>query len=208
MMIVNIDTLLAYGASLKEVDRGEIICQEGEAALFYFQLVKGRVKWMHIDDDGREFIHDIVEAGESFGEVPLFDNDPYDATAVAEEHSTLVRLKLPFFQQLLEDRPDIHFTFTRLLSERLRFKNLLVKMLANCSPEYRLIMLLGYLIQHKKSVCFSCNKLLLTRKQLAGMVGLRVETVIRAMKQLEQKEMLSISKGKVYLINMTRIISH
>ncbi|HRN56609.1 MAG TPA: Crp/Fnr family transcriptional regulator [Agriterribacter sp.] len=202
-MIVNTDLLLRYGASVKEVVKGEIIYREGEAALFYFQLVKGRVKWMHIDEDGREFIHDMVEAGESFGEGPLFDGDVYDATAVAEEHSTLIRLKLPLFQQLLDAHPDIHFAFTRLLSRRLHFKLLLVKILANCNPEYRLLTLLDYLVKHKKNVCFTCNKLLLTRKQLACMVGLRIETVIRTMKQLEQKELLFINKGKVYIANMT-----
>ena len=202
-MIVNTDLLLAYGASIKEAVKGEIIYQEDEMALFYFQLIKGRVKWMHIDEEGKEFIHDIVEAGESFGEGALFDGDFYDATAVAEESSTLIRLKLPAFQQLLYDHPDIHFAFTRLLSSRLHFKLLLVKMLANCNPEYRLISLLNYLMQHKKNVCFTCNKLLLTRKELAGMLGLRIETVIRTIKQLEQKELLSINKGKVYIANMT-----
>lgn len=202
-MIVNTDLLLAYGASIKEAVKGEIIYQEDEMALFYFQLIKGRVKWMHIDEEGKEFIHDIVEAGESFGEGTLFDGDFYDATAVAEEPSTLIRLKLPAFQQLLYDHPDIHFAFTRLLSRRLHFKLLLVKMLANCNPEYRLITLLNYLMQHKKNVCFTCNKLLLTRKELAGMLGLRIETVIRTIKQLEQKELLSINKGKVYIANMT-----
>lgn len=202
-MIVDTDLLLAYGASIKEAVKGEIIYQEDEMALFYFQLIKGRVKWMHIDEEGKEFIHDIVEAGESFGEGTLFDGDFYDATAVAEESSTLIRLKLPAFQQLLYDHPDIHFAFTRLLSRRLHFKLLLVKMLANCNPEYRLITLLNYLMQHKKNVCFTCNKLLLTRKELAGMLGLRIETVIRTIKQLEQKELLSINKGKVYIANMT-----
>ena len=202
-MIVNTDLLLAYGASIREAVKGEIIYREDEAALFYFQLIKGRVKWMHIDEEGKEFIHDIAETGESFGEGPLFDGDFYDATAVAEESSTLIRLKLPAFQQLLYDHPDIHFAFTRLLSRRLHFKLLLVKMLANCNPEYRLISLLNYLMQHKKNVCFTCNKLLLTRKELAGMLGLRIETVIRTIKQLEQKELLSINKGKVYIANMT-----
>lgn len=202
-MIINTDLLLAYGASVKEVAKGELIYQEGEVALFYFQLVKGRVKWMNIDEEGREFIQDIVEAGESFGEGILFEGDVYDATAVAEEPSTFIRLKLPAFQQLLDDHPDIHFAFTRLLSRRLHFKLLLVKILTNCNPEYRLITLLNYLILHKKNVCFTCNKLLLTRKQLAGMVGLRIETVIRTIKQLEQKELLSINKGKVYITNMT-----
>ncbi len=202
-MMVNTDLLLMYGASIKEMAKGDIIYREGEPALFYFQLLKGRVKWMHTDEEGREFIYDIIEAGEPFGEAPLFRGGSYDATAIAEEPLTLMRLKLPLFQQLLEDHPDIHAAFTRLLSQRLHFKQVLIKILANSNPESRLTTLLNYLIQHKKNVCFTCNKLLLTRKQLAGMVGLRIETVIRTMKQLEQKELLSIDKGKVYVSNMT-----
>ena len=202
-MVINIDLLLTYGATFKEVIKGEIICKEGDAALFYLQLVKGRLKWINIDEEGRELIHDIIVPGESFGETPLFDDDLYDATAVADENSVLIRLRLPLFKQLLNDDPLIHFAFTKLLSQKLRFKFMLVKMLANCNPESRLIALFKYLIQHKKNICFACNKLLLTRKQLAGMVGLRVETVIRTIKQLEQKEMVSIDKGKVYIENMT-----
>ena len=207
-MVVNVDELLAYGATFKKLIKGEIICKEGDAALFYFQLVKGRLKWINIDEEGRELIHDIIVPGESFGEAPLFDDDLYDATAVAEEDSVLIRLRLPLFKQLLNDHPVTHFAFTKLLAQRLRFKFLLIKMLADCNPENRLITLFRYLIQHKKNICFACNKLLLTRKQLAGMVGLRVETVIRTIKQLEQKEIVSITKGKVYIENMTSIISY
>lgn len=207
-MMVDINLLLEYGGSLKEVKKDEIICQEGEIALFYFQLVKGRLKWRHVDDDGKEFIHEFVDEGDSFGVGPLFDEQPYDASVVSEEPSTLLRLKLPLFHQMLKDHPEIHFRFTKLLAERLRYRHLLIKLLAHCDPEYRLITLLNYLIQHKKNVCFVRNRLLLTRKELASMVGLRVETVIRTIKQLEQKKLISIDKGKVYLSNMTRITSH
>jgi CRP-like cAMP-binding protein len=49
--------------------------------------------------------------------------------------------------------------------------------------------------------CFPNEKLKveLSRQRIADMVGLRVETVIRAMKQLEQKGLISIQKGKVYV---------
>lgn len=207
-MMIDIGLLMEYGASLKEVMKEEIVCQEGEIALFYFQLVKGRLKWMHVDDDGREFIHEFVDDGDSFGVGSLFDREPYDAKVVAEEPSTLIRLKLPLFHQLLEEHPDIHFRFTKLLAERLRYKHLLIKVLTHSDPEYRLVTLINYLARYKTKVCFAGNRLLLTRKELAGMVGLRVETVIRAVKQLEQKKTLSIDKGKVYLSDMTPIISH
>jgi CRP-like cAMP-binding protein len=37
-----------------------------------------------------------------------------------------------------------------------------------------------------------------TRKQIADMSGLRVETVIRIMRNLYNKRILTIEKGKVY----------
>lgn len=38
----------------------------------------------------------------------------------------------------------------------------------------------------------------LTRQQIADMTGLRVETVIRSIRQMEEKGELVIDKGKVY----------
>lgn len=200
------ELLLKHGATVKDVHKGEIIYREGEQSVFYLQLKTGLIKWIHIDEEGKEFIHEILEQGDSIGESPLFGNQLYDVTAVAEENSTLYRLKFPAFQQLLEEHPAVHFDFTSLLSRRLHMKLLQTKMLANCNPENRLMMLLSYLIEYKKNICFNCNRLLLTRKQLACMLGLRIETVIRTIKQLEQKEVLSIDKGKVHIKNMTQII--
>ena len=67
-MMIDIDTLLAWGAAYKKLDAGDIIFMEGSEASFYYQLVSGKVKWVNIDDDGREFLQSLIEAGESFGE--------------------------------------------------------------------------------------------------------------------------------------------
>ena len=44
-----------------------------------------------------------------------------------------------------------------------------------------------------------CNQLKLTRQQIADMTGLRVETVIRAMRNMHEKGELTIEKGKVFV---------
>jgi CRP-like cAMP-binding protein len=43
------------------------------------------------------------------------------------------------------------------------------------------------------------NQLLLTRQQLAELSGLRVETVIRAVRHLHEKGMLLIQDRKIFL---------
>ena len=85
--MIDIDLLLAWGAAFKKIPKGNTIFREGTTCCFYYQLVSGRVRWLNINDDGKEFIQTIIEPGECFGELPLFDDEPYAATAIADEDS-------------------------------------------------------------------------------------------------------------------------
>lgn len=196
--MIDIDTLLAWGAAYKKVAAGEIIFHEGSRCSFYHQLVTGKVRWVNINDEGKEFIQTIIEPNECFGEFPLFDDEPYAASAIADTDSVVIRLHYAVFHQLLKENPDLHFKFSRLLTQRLRFKFLILKELAKHNPENSISTLLHYFKQHQKNICTKCNKLNLTRQQIADMTGLRVETVIRTMKSMQQKGELQITKGKVY----------
>jgi CRP/FNR family transcriptional regulator, cyclic AMP receptor protein len=196
--MVDIDLLLAWGATYKKLDPGEIIFKEGAGCQFYMQLITGTVKWYNIDEEGKEYIQTILEAGECFGEIPLFDGGTYAATAVAESPTMIIRLSKPSFLHLIKDNPDIHFEFSKLLAKRVRFKFLLLKSVALQAPEARITTLISYLKKENKNICPECNQLNLTRQQIADMTGLRVETVIRTMRQMHEKGALTIERGKVY----------
>lgn len=197
-MMINIDLLLASGAAYKKVNKGAIIFQEGSNCSFYYQLVSGKVRWMNINDEGKEFIQNIIEPGECFGELPLFDDEPYAATAVADEDAVLLRLHKPTFTQLLKENQDVHIKFSRLLAQRVRSKFMMLKSLACHDPEKIISNLLAYLKKENKNYCCNCNQVKLTRQQIADMTGLRVETVIRSMRHMHEKGELHINKGKVY----------
>lgn len=196
--MIDIDTLLALGATYKKLSAGDIIFHEGGICSFYFQLVSGSVRWVNIDDDGNEFIQNIIEPGECFGELPLFDEGPYAASAIADTDAVIIRLHRSLFQQLLVDRPDIHFSFSKVMAKRLRFKFMLMKELAHHDPEQSVSSLLQYLKKNQKNFCGKCNKVNLTRQQIANMTGLRVETVIRTIRNLHDKGKVVIERGKVY----------
>lgn len=197
-MMIPVDTLLAWGATYKKAAPEETIFREGNECHFYYQLVSGSVKWVNITDDGREFIQNMMEPGESFGELPLFDDKPYAATAIANKESVILRLHKNTFRQLLREDPDIHFRFSRMMAERMRFKFLLLRELACSDPEHRITSLFTYFKETRRYICQACNKVNLTRQQIADMTGLRVETVIRAIKSLQHKGSLVIDRGKVY----------
>ncbi len=198
MMIIDIDLLIAWGATYKEVSKGAIIFKEGQNCSFYHQLVSGSVRWVNMDDNGKEFIQKIIEPGESFGELPLFDDGLYAATAIVDEKSVILRLHKPTFLQLLKEYPAISLSFSRMLAQRIRFNFMQLKSLAFNDPETRISILLNYFKQENKNFCGNCNQLKLTRQQIAGMTGLRVETVIRSMRHMHDRGELLIDKGKVY----------
>jgi CRP-like cAMP-binding protein len=198
MEMIDIDTLLAWGGAYKKVAAEEPVFQEGSECHFYYQLVSGSVRWVNITDEGKEFIQTIIEPGECFGELPLFDDEPYAASAIANKESVVIRLNKSTFKQLLKEQPDLHFQFTKMLTQRLRYKFILVQELGSANPEHTIITLLNYFKKTKRHICPNCNQVNLTRQQIANMTGLRVETIIRAIKQLEEKGTLKIDKGKVF----------
>lgn len=197
-MIIDIDTLLAWGAIYKQVSAGEVVFSEGQDCYYYYQVVSGSIRWVNIDEEGREYIQTIIEPGESFGELPLFDDEPYAASAIAEEDSIIIKLRKQVFLQLVKENPDIHFALSRIMAKRIRFRFILLKSIAYHAPETRVSALLEYLKKEKKNFCSVCNQVKLTRQQIADMTGLRVETVIRVMRHMHDKGAIRIEKGKVY----------
>ncbi len=75
----------------------------------------------------------------------------------------------------------------------------MIKLIYNRSPEEILSNLIQKLNESKRLVCQECNRLMLTRQQLANMTGLRVETIIRTMKQMDKEDKLNIIRGKVFV---------
>ncbi len=197
-MIIDINILLAWGAVYKKIDADDTIFNEGENCYYYYQVVSGTVRWVNIDEIGREYIQLIIEQGECFGEMPLFDDETYVATAIAEKDCMLIKLRKFVFLQLLKENIEIHLALSKVMAKRIRFKFILLKSIAYHSPETRISTLLMYLKKEKKNFCIFCNQLKLTRQQIAEMTGLRVETVIRVMRKMHKKEYIKIEKGKVY----------
>lgn len=195
--MLDIDFLLANGATYKKIPKGNYVFQEGAICSFYFQLVEGRVKWVNASD-GRDFIQSLIEPGESFGELPLFDDLPYAASAMAEVDSLVIRLPKSTFSQIIRDDPNILFGFCKLMVKRLRFKFLILKEMACHDPEHQVLTLIDQFKSMRDEEHGRC-RINLTRQQIADMTGLRVETVIRVVKKLEQSGKVIIEKGKVYL---------
>lgn len=121
-MMIDLDILLAWGATYKMLAPEEVLFKEGTPCSFYYQVMSGQMRWVNINEDGKEYLQTLVEPGECIGELPLFDGSGFAATAIANKETSVLRLHESVFHQLLKTEPEVHFAFTRLLTQRLRFK--------------------------------------------------------------------------------------
>lgn len=196
--MIDIDLLLCWGAAYKKLSKDEYLFKEDDYARYYYQVVEGKIRMMNLSESGKEFIQGFFLPGESFGEPPLFDQGPYPANALAEEDSTVIRLTKESFLQMLQEHPDILLKFTSLLAKRLRFKSLVSKEISSYGPEHRILALMQHFKSSRNGGPSERYKLDITRQQVADMTGLRVETVIRTLRQLHLRGDVLIRKGKVY----------
>lgn len=200
MSMIEAEILKKYGARESNVSKDEIFFMEGERALYYWQILQGSVKMVNFSPDGQEFTQGIFHKGESFGEPPLFSDFDYPSNAVAVEDSVLLKLSKENLIQLLKENFEIHWMITSTLSKRLQYKAMIMREMSSHPPEHRILTLIDYL-KHEESQEHEGEQYYevpLTRQQIADMTGLRVETVIRSIKALEEKGKVKIIRRKVH----------
>lgn len=197
--MLNQDLLLSYGASLEEFEASTIIFRAGDKPAYYYQILEGRVKLNHETEDGKEFIQNILSSGQSVCELLLFIDEPYPVNAVVLNYCKVLQLPKSRFFEMLKDHPDISLMINKFLSERLHHKFLMLQNNASLDPVVRLRGVLNYFKSFTPEQTQYSYQIPLTRKQLAAITGLRVETVIRAIKKMEQNNLLKIEDHKIFV---------
>lgn len=197
--MITVELLEKYGVIKKSFDKNDIIFEEGNLPLHYYQIISGEVKMSNYNDDGREFIQGIFYNGQSFGEPPLFLNQKYPANAIAVENTEIFILPKENFIKLLEDNPKVSIKIIENLAQRLYYKSVMAAEISTHEPEHRVLKLIDHGIAYfnfqKDKNGYLIN---FTRQQIGDLTGLRVETVIRTIKALEKKGELKIINRKVY----------
>lgn len=187
------------GAKKIHFKKGDWIFRQGDHARNYFQVIQGQVKMSNFSEQGQEFVQGLFTEGQSFGEPPLFVEVTYPASALATTDCELLKLRKEKFMQLLLAKPEVNLEVSKNLAKRLHYKAVMASEISSHHPEHRILTLLKYLKTEMKLDTEVLLPIELTRQQIADMTGLRVETVIRAIKKMESENILQIKNRKVYL---------
>ncbi len=101
-------------------ERNQRVFGEGDEAAELYIVRSGRISISSRSPDGRESMMALMEDGDLFGDMSLFDGQGRSAEARALEPSQLVRVPYPPVRAVFEEQPALLWEVVAFLSRRLR----------------------------------------------------------------------------------------
>ena len=167
----------------------------------FWLLRAGRVKIVHLAEDGREVILEVISPGEAFGGAVLFLPE-HPATARAMTPAETVSVPSAAYAQLIAQNPAVAQRLVRMLGARLQ-SLIGLQVLAGERVERRLAHILLKLADRAGRAEPGGAVLItlpLTRQDLAEMAGTTLETAIRTMSRFRAQGWVETRRGGFILI--------
>ena len=176
---------------------GEFVFWEGDAPAHFYVVTSGRVKVLKHSSLGKEFVVAFFGPGDVFGEVAVFEERPYPASAQAISDTEVLGIGRDRFLAFLSGHPEVALRIINMLGGRLRDAQNRLNALAGERAEQRvartLLMLSSKLGQ----------SLPFTRQEIADMSGTTIETTIRVMSRMKRGEIIRSRRGRTDILDET-----
>lgn len=178
---------------LHKYDKSNILFLEGDIGNCFFVLLEGSIKLYKVAPDGKEVIVKIINPGEIFGEVIIFEEDYYPVSAVSmTKSSALVISKNDFCSGL--DNKDFRNSFMAFLMAKQRYLTKRILYLSAYDVEERFFRFLKDNFGEKESY-----KIDLSKKDFASAIGTIPETFSRLVQRLKKRQIINWDKNHLGL---------
>ncbi|HHB78593.1 MAG TPA: response regulator [Saprospiraceae bacterium] len=174
----------------KHFRKKEIVYEQGETLDFLYYVRKGKVKIIKTNEEGKDFVLDILIEGEFFGYMDLVEDGVGTETIVAMEPSEILQIPRDAFQKLLCHNRNISSSFIKYLAVSIKEREEKLLHLAYDSVRRRVASAL--LVLHQKSKSQGKKNIIIFREDLAGYVGTAKETVIRTLSDFKEEGYINI----------------
>ncbi|MBS1800594.1 MAG: Crp/Fnr family transcriptional regulator [Acidobacteria bacterium] len=194
---------LAQRATEMQFQPGEMLFFSGDAAKGLFAVVSGKVRVFRHNTEGREQVMHVDTAGATIGEVPVFDNGPYPASAIAEEATEVLFINKLDIHAFCLEYPAFALKALTLMAGRVRRHAQLVEALSFHEVGQRLALLL---LNEARSAGVDARghstfKLALSNHEIAIRIGSVRDVVSRALARLQHDGMVTIKRRSVTIKN-------
>jgi CRP/FNR family cyclic AMP-dependent transcriptional regulator len=188
---------IAALAAQRSYRRGEVVFSAGDPGDVLFGVVSGRIRISTGNADGREIFLNIMEPGDTFGEIALLDGGTRTATAVAIEPSELVSVRREPLFGLLEQETKAALELLRLCGERLRWTSGLLEDAVFLDAPARLAKRLLSLSELHGEEAAGGRSVRISQEELASFLGVSRQAVNEQLQAWKARGWVALGRGTV-----------
>ena len=191
---------ISDAAANRGLRRGDVLFAEGDEPDQLYVVVAGRIALANKSTDGRESVVALMEAGDVFGEMPLFDGLGRSTEARALEPSEVIAIPYAPVQEVYEARPMLLWSVVAMLSGRIRAMN-------GELADSVFLDVTGRTAKRLLEMAGDSDEFVLpvTQEELAGMVGASRERVNKAIAAFVRLEWVEQSERRYRITNRQQL---
>lgn len=194
------------GRGVSNYKKKQVVYFEGNRPLYLFFVNKGKVKTFKTNEDGKELITGLYNAGEFFGYVSMLEGTTYRETAQVVEDAELISIPKSEFEELVYHNAEVAKSFIKLLSHNIVEKEQQLLNIAYNSLRKKVADAL-LLMKEKLSQAHPEGQLSiqLSRENMAAIAGTATESFIRTLTDFKNERLIDIIDGHIVILNEARL---
>jgi CRP-like cAMP-binding protein len=192
---------IAALATQRGYRRDEIVFSHGDPGDALHAVVTGRIRISTGTAAGREIFLNIMEPGDTFGEIALLDGGPRTATATAIAATELISIRRGPLFELLEREPKAALELLRLAGERLRWTSGLLEDAALLDAPARLAKRLLSLVELHGEDGRDGRAIRISQEELASFLGVSRQSVNEQLQDWKASGWVGLGRGTVILLD-------
>jgi len=185
---------IAQFMRLAEYQRGDVLFWEGEPCEGMFIMEQGSAKIFRISPQGRQYIVRILQEGDTFAEVPAFDEGTSPVNVAALEICRVWIIDRNKLHALVMEHPmfaqKVLVNFGKMLRGMVR----MVSEMAFYQVTHRLARLIDTEMPQDRSAPW-------TQEQLAARLGTVREVVARSLKEMERSGAIKMEDRRIHIVD-------
>lgn len=189
---------------VESYERKQSLYSEGKHPRYLYILLNGKVKSYQLHEDGKEYITDLFNEGDFIGYTAIFEEKPYDDSAVVVEDASVIKIPRDEFLQMVYSDINIAAKFIQIITQNVKEKESRLLNLAYSSLRKRIAKALVDI--HEKFNKQQTGALIeFTREEIAQYVGTATESLIRTLSDFKAEKLIEIKGGKISLLNIEKL---
>jgi CRP/FNR family transcriptional regulator, cyclic AMP receptor protein len=180
---------------------GAIVFTQGDPGDALYGVVTGRIRISASTREGKEMFLNIMEPGDTFGEIALLDGNPRTATASATALSELMIISRAQFLALLQRDPTLAIHLLQLLCQRIRWTSGWAEDSALLAVPARLARRLLSLAKLHGRNSRNGVQLIISQEEMGRFLGLSRQVVNQYLQDWKAKGWVDLGRGKVTVVD-------